>query len=319
MNSSINKYRRFCREDNDLPIFFNDWWLDAAAGEGNWSVQLVERNGNIVACLPYVVKTKAFLKSMGMPDYTPFLGPWIRNNPNDSTDASIKTEQLQVEQLLDSLPKFDKYYIRLSTEIRSARPFSNQEFDKTDCYTYVLDNIKDHERIYGGFKPANRSKIKQSEEKLEISESDDLPALFKICELSMKKNNLDIPFSYERLEKIYSAAKSENRIQILLAKDEGERIHAGALLVWDKKRAYYLMGGNDPELRKHGAGTVMIWEAIKYCSQHVDIFDFEGSMIQPIEKFFKSFGAVQQPYFLVTKTASRLIKTAQKVQNIIKG
>ncbi len=318
MNSSVEKYRRFCREDNDLPLFFQDWWLDAAAGEDNWDVQLVEEDGNIKACIPYIIKTKAFLKSMGMPDYTPYLGAWIRNNPIGSSDEAIKNEQSILSQLLGKLPKFDKYHVKLSTEILSADAFANLDFKKTDCYTYVLNNIQDHTNILNGFKPANRSKIKQAEGKIEIIESNDLPALFNICELSMKRQNLDIPYSYKRLEKIYKAAKAENSVQILLAKDEEERIHAGALLVWDKKRAYYLMGGNDPELRKHGANTLLIWKAIKFCSEHVDTFDFEGSMIESIEKFFKSFGAVRQSYYLVTKTSSKLIKTAQKVKSIIK-
>lgn len=314
MNSSIEKYRRFCNDNEDLPIFLQDWWLDAASGKDNWQVEILEEERSITACLPYVIKTKAFLKSMGIPEYTPFLGPWIRNFPSDNDEITNT-----IEQLLDKLPKFDKYHVKLSTEIQSATAFTNQGFDKNDCYTYVLESIKDHDAIYSGFKPANRSKIKQSASSIKIIESDDLVALFKICELSMKKNKLDIPFSYNSLERIYKSARDKDKIQILLAEDASEKIHAGALLVWDKNRAYYLMGGSDPALRKHGANTLLIWESIKFCSKHVDVFDFEGSMIEPIEVFFKSFGAKRQPYFLVTKTSSQIIKTAQKVKKMIKG
>jgi len=31
------------------------------------------------------------------------------------------------------------------------------------------------------------------------------------------------------------------------------------------------------------------------------VFDFEGSMIEPVERFFRSFGAQRVPYFGITK------------------
>ena len=40
----------------------------------------------------------------------------------------------------------------------------------------------------------------------------------------------------------------------------------------------------------------MIWQAIKDMSNKVQIFDFEGSMIESVERFFRGFGGFPVPY-----------------------
>jgi hypothetical protein len=47
-------------------------------------------------------------------------------------------------------------------------------------------------------------------------------------------------------------------------------------------------------------------------------FDFEGSMIEPVEKFFRAFGATQMPYFQVKKTNSRLLKLRSALKTLIR-
>jgi hypothetical protein len=68
------------------------------------------------------------------------------------------------------------------------------------------------------------------------------------------------------------------------------------------------MGGADPELRNSSAGSLCMWAAIENAATVAANFDFEGSMIEPIEHFFRSFGAVQQPYHRVSRANSRLIR-----------
>ena len=45
-------YRKFCADEESLPIFSKDWWLDAVCGD-DWDVCLVEKEGQILATLPY--------------------------------------------------------------------------------------------------------------------------------------------------------------------------------------------------------------------------------------------------------------------------
>jgi hypothetical protein len=75
--------------------------------------------------------------------------------------------------------------------------------------------------------------------------------------------------------------------------------------VWDRHAAYNLLGGADPQLRTSGASSLLMWESIVRARERTDVFDFEGSMLQPVERFFRSFGARQTPYLRVSRADAR--------------
>jgi hypothetical protein len=70
------------------------------------------------------------------------------------------------------------------------------------------------------------------------------------------------------------------------------------------------MGGADPDLRNSGAHSLLLWDSILFTSRFVKKFDFEGSMNENIERFFRAFGGRQMPIMNVYKKPS--IKLAPK-------
>ena len=86
-------------------------------------------------------------------------------------------------------------------------------------------------------------------------------------------------------------------------------------LVWDKKSAYYIAGGSPIDVRTTGAMPLLLWEAIKFSSKVTKHFNFEGSMIKPIERFFRAFGGEQVPYFEITKINSKFISFAKNFKS----
>lgn len=43
-----SKYRNLCAVEKNIPIFSQDWWLDAVCGEENWDVIIIEKGGIIL-------------------------------------------------------------------------------------------------------------------------------------------------------------------------------------------------------------------------------------------------------------------------------
>ena len=74
------------------------------------------------------------------------------------------------------------------------------------------------------------------------------------------------------------------------------------------------MGGSDPNLRNSGAMSLCMWEAIKFASTKTKKFDFEGSMIESVERYFRAFGAEQKPYFHITKVLSYMLRMAKSLK-----
>ena len=122
------------------------------------------------------------------------------------------------------------------------------------------------------------------------------------------RQGIKLPYAPEFIRKLDHACQVNNSRRIFIAEDEQGKYHAGVYIIWDEQSAYYLMGGGDPELRSSGATSLCMWEAIRFSATVTRSFDFEGSMIAPVERFFRAFGAVQTPYFSIKKTPSRLIR-----------
>ena len=78
------------------------------------------------------------------------------------------------------------------------------------------------------------------------------------------------------------------------------------------------MGGIHPEYKDLGGMDLIQYESIKFALNNNLKYDFEGSMIESIEKYFRSFGAIQKPYFQITKTNSKILKMRNCLQDILK-
>lgn len=89
------------------------------------------------------------------------------------------------------------------------------------------------------------------------------------------------------------------------------------MIKYYKSSVYYLLKGIEPTKKDLGGMDVVQFESIKFTLESGRAFDFEGSMIESIEKYFRSFGAVQKPYFTISKTNSKLLKIRKLIKEII--
>ena len=100
-----------------------------------------------------------------------------------------------------------------------------------------------------------------------------------------------------------------------MAVDHRHNIHSVAYFIWDNHSVYYLMGGSNPSLRNSGAASLLMWEGIIFAIKNNKQFNFEGSMHEHIERFFRAFGAEQTPYYKISKINSPLIKLKNFIFN----
>lgn len=302
------KYRELCKKENSIPLFSNDWWLDATAGENNWDVALIEKGGEITATFPYVVSKKIIFKLINMPKLTPYLGIWIKYPSGQKYATKLSFEKEIANELIKMLPSFDYFLQRFHPNISDWLPFHWNKFEQTTRYTYILKDLSDTEKVFSELKENIRRDIRKAERVVKIEERDDINLFYEINKLTYKRQNKNIPRSFDYVRKIDNACKERDRRKILIAIDESKNIHAASYIVWDKNCCYYLMGGFDPAFKNSEATKLLIWEAIKHAGKLNLFFDFEGSMIEPIEKLFRSFGGTQTPFFQITKINSLLLK-----------
>jgi hypothetical protein len=292
-------------------IFQQPWWLDAVA-PSQWNEVNIKVNGNIIARMPYVIRNKYGYKFLVMPPLTPHLGPWMNTDDNKYARKISKQKKIMTE-LITKLPAFDSFDQNFHFSIFNWQPFYWQGFIQTTLYTYVLEDISDHDKTWNGLMPNIRREIKKAINRYEVEVCNDnnIKKFLTIHKLTFLRQNMEYPYPKDLIHRINSACQKQKVRKIFFAKDIKNEIHAAVYLVWDENSAYYLMGGTNPETRTSGASSLCMWEAIKFASTVTKSFNFEGSMIESIEHFFRSFGARQIPYFRIIKTNSKLLKIAR--------
>lgn len=298
-------YRQFCKANPNLPIFAQDWYLDSVSAGGEWGAATVEAGGQVVAALPYFLKRKGPFRYIVMPPFLKHLGPYLRQA---DTPSLTDTHQLYAA-LIEKLPVVDAFEQDFSPTVTNWLPFYWKGYQQSTRYTYrlVLDDL---DRIYDGINRNMQRNIRKAQAAVSITRGGDIADLYRINRLSFDRQALPLPYPYELLKRHDEALVAHQARQLFFATDGSGRMHSASSLIFDAQTAYYHIAGDDPETRNNGAGILLTWEAIRYTKEVLGLnhFDFEGSMMQNVEAIRRQFGAVQQPYFRVWRTDSRVLR-----------
>lgn len=296
-------YSKYCNTELTIPIFSRDWWMDAVCGEENWDVILVEKGGQLVAALPYYFIKKGKGIKICQPTLTQKNGIWLKYPQNQKLTAKYSYERKLIRDVIEQLEKLKliSYNQNFDYPFQNWLPFYWHGFKQYTRYTYVIDNLTNMDKSFMNIDSKTKNQIRKAEKAVKVKDDLSIEEFYKLNKMTFKRQNMSMPYSLEFVKRLDNACSKNNCRKIFYAEDEEKRKHAAIYIVWDENSAYYLMGGADPELRNSEATSLLMWEAIKYVSNVTKKFDFEGSMIEPIEKFFSSFGTSQIQYFNISK------------------
>jgi hypothetical protein len=290
-------------------LFQEPWWL-AAVAPGQWACAEVERGGQVVARLPYVVHRRHWHQVLTKPPLTPVLGPWLAASTAKGPQR-LRLEKDYIEELVGQLPRCGHYTMACHPSVRNVLPFFWAGFELRVRYTYVLPDLSDPDRLWDGMMTNIRGDVRKARKSVVIRDDLDLHEFLTVYAKTFQRQGRQVPISLAVLERVDEVLQQRPARRMLFAVDARDRVHAAMYLVWDSRCAYYLLGGGDPELRSSGATSLLVWTAIQFASSVTRSFDFEGSMLEPVERFFRAFGAEQTPYYELRKTPSRLLRLGQ--------
>ena len=191
--------------------------------------------------------------------------------------------EVEIEFFLNCIPKKFKY---LELNVGSSNSFVIQENSN-----YELAIVKTVESQFSKNTSRNISKAKASNLSLVSNVSPEQHiSLFNtnLSKLGITHKELDV---YIRLCYILI---TNNTGKIYAVLDEFNNLVASSLIAIDGQRIYYLNGAANQEGRKVGASHWMVSEIMK--NYPGKIFDFEGSNIDGVARFYEGFGAKKTSY-----------------------
>lgn len=307
-STSFSKYQKFCDlHETTLPLFYQPWYLNAVCKKGRWIPMVYEKNNQAIAIWPCFIKEFYGFKYITMPHLTPSMGPWLIVNKGEKQNKYYSRLKEITTKMANQLPSTILTAIHLIPGNKAGlylSPFGYKLFSR---YTYRLD-LTSKDQLWKGISSKQKSTITNAQQSLIIEESNDISLFYSLNTKTFDRQNRQIPYNFELLSQLDKALMKHQCRTILTAKDNSGNYHGAIYLVHDQQKVYCLAIGSDPIFRSQGSIPLLIWTGIqKFIPTHT-IFDFEGSMIAPIEKFFRSFGGTLTPYTRIQKTPNRVVE-----------
>ena len=182
-------YRAFCQQEQNLPVFMQDWYLDAVCQEGHWDVALVNEGEEIIATLVYFIKKKWGFTYITMPPFVKVMGPYIC-----PAYRGLKYSHQILEALISQLPKVDGIIQDFHYDVQNWLPFHWEGYRQSSRYTYIL-YLRYLDAVYENINRNMRRNIKKAQSQLTVRHDLSVEQFYEINRMSFESQGIAIQYS----------------------------------------------------------------------------------------------------------------------------
>lgn len=251
----------------------------------------------------YVLSTKKYgLTFIKLPPYTPHCGLFfLTASSNQSSILNVQKEVL--EEVCQYLAKeaASLTVLALPSAIVDTQPFIWSNYKVIPNYTYRIRLSQSIDQIKSQFDSKNRNAINKAIKEGVVILENNLSNKQLFDFFSKSLHHIGANVYQPELQNIFLQFASPSNAFSLTAK-KGDVVLGNVFCVYDKTTCYYLLGGVDKGAGIQGVNNLLILKSIEKAKElDCSVFDFEGSMLRGVEKFFRSFGPEMYPYYTINK------------------
>lgn len=235
------------------------------------------------------------------PVLAPQCGPFFKIEARNPV-AAMEAQRDILEAMAEYLGARSNAFVTvsLSKDVRDTLPFVWRKFKVVPRYTYLVDLAQSPDEILRGMSTTRRHNVaKAVKDGVTVRLSSDADAAGELIRASFERNGVPgaIPDAMAVVQRFSGGSSSYT----CTAYHEDAPIST-VFILHDRHTAYYLLGGYRADQKHQGAGALAMKTAIDHAQElGLQTFDFEGSMIPTIERYFRGFGGRLTPYFTVNK------------------
>jgi len=267
-------------------VYGMSWYLDIVCE--NWDA-LVSDDYEAVMPLPW--KSKFGIKYIYHPFFAQQLGVF-----------STKNEPIIISKYLDAIPN---WFLKYEFSLNSYNTVNVSDFKR--CNNYLLSLNKKYDEILASYNTKCRRNVKLSKLEPVIVKTDISVELL----IKLKFENMTNAVSDKQFKTISTLLKyllNQKRATIVGAIDSENNLLGAAAFVFYKNRIIYLFSASNNEGKNKGVRYLILNFIIEQNSGKNILLDFEGSMLENIASFFKSFGGYIENYNRIGKSKIPFIK-----------
>lgn len=269
-NLDVERYNSCVLSSYNHRLYAESWFLDAVTN-GNWNCLVL---GNYEAVMPLPFHRKFLWNYIQQPSYCQQLGVFSSNVLNEN----------QMNAFLES---FQKNTIR-SYQFNAENSVYIKSFSKIKVRNnFVLSILNNEEELMKKIHKNRQYDIRKNVD-YQIDSSIRIEDF-----IQLQKKNYDFKHNEKALRKLLLEAKKQH---VLIQKSyiQNNSLLASIIVLKSNNRLIYLLSAMEKSTHKIPFVTKLIYEVMK--ENPTLLFDFEGSDIEGIANFYKSFGAENQSY-----------------------
>ena len=274
----VSKYDYCIENSMQSRMYAFSWYLDLVTD--NWDVLVLNDYEGV---MPIPWRRKFFIKYV----YPPF---WMLELGVFSLKESMELAPF-FEILMDEFRFIESRLNTANNPAKTSQYLLNKEMQ-------VLSLHLDHDAIVKNFRKDRQKDVARATTSALKTQWGDAPE--KLIHLFKNNVGLRTPqitkTDYEVLHKLINRCLLKKVGEILSVYDGEDHLVASGFFLMHKKTVTLLVSSTDFTNRKNGANTLLISSAIRKYQKDFDLFNFGGSSMPSIAKYFLSFGAETRKY-----------------------
>ncbi|MBU2650556.1 MAG: GNAT family N-acetyltransferase [Bacteroidetes bacterium] len=300
----MEDYFRLAEEHGS--VFNTRAWLEIYDQRNLKVFGIFDKGGLLTGGFQIYQARRAALSFYRNPPFSPHIGLFYENrsvNPAKAQSAE-KNMLTAVAAFLKRLP-WQVLSVALPVGFIDAQPFTWDKFKVVPGYTYRLDLTVPVEETYREMMPERRNDISKAvKDGIEVTEVSDMAVVEALVQNTFERQSKSLDKLH--LGRILRNFPGQGNSFAMVAFQDGKPL-ATCFCIFDGKTVYYLLGGYDSQNRHKGAGALAIWKSVEKAeSINRLVFDFEGSMVPWIERYFRGFGGRLTPYLTINRASMPL-------------
>ncbi len=264
---------------------------------GDWQAVVVREGKHIAAAFPFAVKTKWGISYAMQPYFAQYFG--ILFGPkSDNVYKNLEFQKKAIQLVHEALPGKIKYLdYNFAPEFDYELPLQWLGWQQRTLYTYWVDIGKGYESVIQSCASHVRREIKKAEQAgLKVRVENNPELVVEVLKTAKPEAvRLISDHYFEALCKNSRHFHRQGKSCCLVGYDDDKPI-AGIIYFFHREKMIYYQGSTLPAYKNSGIMSKIIAESICRFGHQYRYLDFDGSMMEPIERFFRGFGAYPVRY-----------------------
>ncbi len=299
MQPNKDRYASFLAMEPPLPIFYQDWWLDAVCEPTKWAVALAEEGETVAACWPYFLRHRGPFTLVDRPPMSLYCGPWVSPLGAAKATKLLERNYRLLEELQAQLPQAHRSLSNCLPNQDAHLPLLKMGWQIQRRYSYILPtDTKDAAAIWQDMGSDVKTRLRKTAPAgCSIQTSQDPQLMIDLFALTARRRGVAPFLPAAAFKRAFAACQARGQAQCWVYVAPNGQPLAALWLPFDAQRAYLIGAAVDTRVLSDVLPLGrLIWEAIQWAAERRLVFDFEGSSLPGVEDFYRRFGPLMQGY-----------------------